>query len=392
MTTQQRGGFDLRRINHTLLTCATSNPFRYSSKRRVDKHPDAWQLLLEVILTTPSVRLSWQPKPPDAAGSMSPQSAPMAERSESILGMDPGRSYREMKVLIAGASGFLGTHLVERLASAGARLHLVSRSPSPAGLPGCWYQQDLSDSQGTEELVRRIEPELVFHLTSESRGGTELDNVLPTFRNDLACAVNCLVAATRVRCRRMVITGSLEEPDMRSSLQSPGLISLTPYAVAKRATRIYAEFFAAAYGLPLVTVIPFMTYGPRQKPFKIVPYTILTLLAGGQPRLSSGKRLVDWIYVDDVIDCFVAAGKMPGIEGMTFEVGSSELVSIASVVNLIASLIPGSKEILFGAEPDRGHDRVSNITPAVQYFGWRPRTPLRKGLEATIDWYRRHHR
>jgi UDP-glucose 4-epimerase len=74
----------------------------------------------------------------------------------------------------------------------------------------------------------------------------------------------------------------------------------------------------------LVTVIPFMTYGPRQKPFKIVPYTILTLLAGGQPGLSSGKRLVDWIYVDDVIDCFVAAGTMPGIEGMTFEVGSSE--------------------------------------------------------------------
>ena len=306
--------------------------------------------------------------------------------------MDPPSSYRQMKVLITGASGFLGGHLVERLASSGARLHLVSRSPPPSGLPGCWYQQDLSDSRGTEELVRRIEPELIFHLTSESRGGTELDNVLPTFRNDLACAVNCLVAATRVRCRRTIIIGSLEEPDGRSRIESVARASLTPYAVAKYATHMYADLFRAAYGLPLVIVILFMTYGPRQKPFKVIPYTILTLLAGGQPRLSSGKRLVDWIYVDDVIDCFVAAGAAPNVEGKTFEVGSSELVSIASVANLIASLIPGSKEILFDAEADRGHDRVSNIASAAQYLGWQPRTPLRQGLEATIDWYRRHYR
>jgi nucleoside-diphosphate-sugar epimerase len=189
----------------------------------------------------------------------------------------------------------------------------------------------------------------------------------------------------------MVITGSLEEPDQRSPFpfDCPGSISLTPYALAKHATRMYASLFIAAYKLPLVTLIPFMTYGPRQKPFKIVPYTILTLLAGEQPRLSSGKRLVDWIYIDDVIDCFMAAGTAPGIEGKIFEVGSSELVSIASMANLIAELIPGNQKILFGAEPDRGHDRVSNIGPAAQYLNWRPRTPLGQGLEATIDWYRR---
>jgi nucleoside-diphosphate-sugar epimerase len=306
--------------------------------------------------------------------------------------MDPARSYQQMKVLITGASGFLGSHLVERLASAGARLHLVSRTPAPHELQGCWYQQDLSDFCGTEALLRRIEPELIFHLTSESRGDAELDNVLPTFRNDLTCAVNCLVAATRIQCRRIIITGSLEEPSERTRGQSPARVSLTPYAVAKHATRLYANLFRAAYGLPLVTVVPFMTYGPRQKPFKVVPYTILTLLAGGQPRLSSGKRRVDWIYVDDVIDCFAAAGMAPDVEGRIFEVGSSELVSIEAVADLIAALIPGSKRALFGAEPDRGHDRVSNIAPAAQCLGWQPRTPLRQGLEATIDWYRRQDR
>ena len=311
--------------------------------------------------------------------------------SASAVIMEPARPYQQMKVLITGAGGFLGSHLVKRLASAGARLNLISRSSAPKGLPGCWYQQDLNDFSGTEDLIRRIEPEVIFHLTSESRGGPELDNVLLTFRNDLTCAVNCMVAATSVRCRRMIITGSIEEPDERSPFpfQCPGSISLTPYAIAKHATRMYASLFFARYKLPLVTLIPFMTYGPRQKSFKIVPYTILTLLAGEQPRLSSGKRLVDWIYVDDVIDCFMTAGTTPGIEGKIFEVGSSQLISIASIANLIAELIPGSKRILFGAEPDRGQNRVANIGLATRYLRWRPRTPLRQGLQATIDWYRR---
>lgn len=299
-------------------------------------------------------------------------------------------SYQQMKVLITGASGFLGGHLAERLAQAGARLHLVSRRPPSVRLPGDWHQQDLSDAEGTEALVRRVEPELIFHLTSESRGGAELDNVLPTFRNDLSCAVNCLVAAARIRCRRTIIIGSLEEPVGQSGIASAAPTSLTPYSVAKYATHIYTDFFSAVYGLPVVMVVLFMTYGPRQKPYKVIPYTILTLLAGGQPRLSSGKRLVDWIYVDDAIDCLTAAGTMPGVEGKTFEVGSSELVSIASVTNMIASLIPGSKEIVFGAEPDRGHNRVSDITLAAKHLDWRPRTPLRQGLEATIEWYRHH--
>jgi UDP-glucose 4-epimerase len=296
-----------------------------------------------------------------------------------------------MKVLITGASGFLGGHLLERLAAAGAHLHLVSRNPAPKGLPGCWYQQDLSDAEGAKELVRRVEPELIFHLTSDSRGGTDLGNVLPTFRNDLTCSVNCLVAAAEIGCRRTIILGSLEEPEERSGIGPGARLALTPYAIAKYATHIYADFFSALYELPLVIVILFMTYGPRQKPFKVIPYTILKLLAGDKPRLSSGKRLVDWIYVDDVIDCLAAAGTIPGVEGKTFEVGSSELVSISSVANMIASLIPGNKGILFGAEPDRGHDRVSDITLAGQYLGWRPRTSLRQGLEATIEWYRCKH-
>jgi UDP-glucose 4-epimerase len=306
--------------------------------------------------------------------------------ASDVISMDLLRSYRQTKVLITGASGFLGGHLAERLAAAGASLHLASRSPAPPGVPGCWHQQDLSEPGGTEQLLRQVEPELIFHLTSESRGGTELDKVLPTFRNDLTCAVNCMVAATSIRCRRTIIVGSLEEPFGVTR------IALTPYAVAKQATRIYTEFFRSAYGLPLVMVTLFMTYGPRQKPFKVIPYTILKLLKGEQPRLSSGNRLVDWVYIDDVIDCFVSMGVAAGVDGRSFEIGSGELISIASVANLIASLMPGSKEILFGAEPDRGHDRVSNIALAKEIFGWQPQTSLRRGLEATIDWYRRHYR
>jgi hypothetical protein len=91
--------------------------------------------------------------------------------------MEPARSYRHMKVLVTGASG----HLAKRLASADARLHLVSGRLTASGLPGSWFQQYLRGARGAQELLGRIEPESIIHLASESRGGPEIDSVLPTF-------------------------------------------------------------------------------------------------------------------------------------------------------------------------------------------------------------------
>ena len=123
--------------------------------------------------------------------------------------------------------------------------------------------------------------------------------------------MNLLVAATRAGCRRVVLAGSMEEPDLAAG-EAPG----SPYAAAKAAQSLYARFFRALYGAPVVTARIFMVYGPGQRDLsKVVPYAILRGLEGQPAELASGARPVDWIHVDDVARGLVALAEAPGIEG-----------------------------------------------------------------------------
>jgi nucleoside-diphosphate-sugar epimerase len=146
--------------------------------------------------------------------------------------------------------------------------------------------------------------------------------------------------------------------------------------------------FQQVYGLPVVLVRPFMTYGPGQKRFKIVPYVITSLLKGEPPRISSGNRLVDWIYVDDVIDAFMMAGTAPSVEGLTFDIGTETLVSIRSVVERIHDFLGGPvPEFTTVASRTTEQIRPARTSLATQRLGWRSKTSLDVGLLKTIASY-----
>jgi nucleoside-diphosphate-sugar epimerase len=149
--------------------------------------------------------------------------------------------------------------------------------------------------------------------------------------------------------------------------------------------------FVKLYGTPVVTLRPYMTYGPGQNPTKIVPYTILSLLRHEPPQLSSGDRALDWIYVDDVIDAFVQAGWHPDIEGLTLDLGWGTAVPIRAVADRLVRLIAPELTPRYGAHPDGPDDRVrvADADATTAALGWRPTTPLDRGLAATVEWYRR---
>jgi nucleoside-diphosphate-sugar epimerase len=133
-----------------------------------------------------------------------------------------------------------------------------------------------------------------------------------------------------------------------------------------------------------------MTYGPGQKEHKIIPHTIKSMLRGESPALSSGRRLVDWIYVDDVIDGFMKAGIAPEAVGMDIDIGSGSLTSIRAVVEEIHHLIPGAPKPGFGSLQDRAKEqvRVADLTLARQVLDWTPKTSLSDGLRQTVEWYK----
>src|SRR5205807_310545 len=106
--------------------------------------------------------------------------------------------------------------------------------------------------------------------------------------------VNVLTSAAEIGCERVIVTGSSEEP------VCPGTVPCSPYAAAKVSSTCYSQLFHDLFHLRVIVPRVFMTYGPGQHDTtKLVPYTVLSLLRGEAPHLASGKRMVDWIYVDD---------------------------------------------------------------------------------------------
>ena len=292
------------------------------------------------------------------------------------------------RLLVTGASGFIGARLCERACDLGALVHGVSRRPSPGLSAGLrWEHADLTDESATRALVRRVQPDVVLHLASEVTGDRSARFILPLLQANLVAAVNVMLASHDVGCGRVVLAGSMEEPDLGDA----EAVAQSPYAAAKWAAATYARMFRALYELPVVCLCIFMVYGPGQRDLrKLVPYVASSLLRGEAPQLTSGDRKVDWIYVDDVVDAFLAAAVTPHAEGASLDIGSGELVPVREVVAHLRRLVGETVEPRFGALPDRKFERVraADPRPAAAAIGWRPRTSLEEGLARTVDFYR----
>jgi UDP-glucose 4-epimerase len=291
------------------------------------------------------------------------------------------------RVLVTGASGFIGKHLCRRLVREGHEVHGVSRNPRQEG-DVRWRQADLADATATRELLEQVRPDTVFHLASYVSGSRDLDAVLPTMQHNLVAAVNVLVAAAGSGCGLVALTGSMEEPESPSGEPTPA----SPYAAAKYASGAYGRMIHALHDLAVVNLRVFMVYGPGQDDrTKLVPYVVTSLLRGERPRLSSGVRPVDWVYVDDVVDAFLAAARTPDLAGATLDVGSGELVTIRSIVEQIVETVGTAVEPDFGALPDRPLEQVrtADVERTRSMIGWEPRTTLAAGLRTTVEWYLR---
>ncbi len=304
--------------------------------------------------------------------------------------MTPSSPYNGRKVLVTGATGFIGSHLCQHLLRDGAKVHGTGRQiPPDAAAAVQWKRGDLADPVFVDKLFAEVQPEFVFHLAGHVVGARDIAQVGPTFRDILAATVNVLQSATSHGKPRLILTGSMEEPDPGEGAVIPS----SPYAAAKSACTGYASMFHALYELPVVNARVFMVYGPGQRDVrKLVPYVTLALLRGEAPQLSGGERLVDWVYVDDVVEGLCALGCRPGLEGGRFDLGTGNPVPVRDVVLELVRIIEPAVQPQFGAIADRPMEQIrkANVAATTQATGWAPRTSLEDGLRATVRWYSEH--
>jgi nucleoside-diphosphate-sugar epimerase len=278
--------------------------------------------------------------------------------------------------------------LCDRLVLEGAEVHATSRAAvEPAGSDVRWWQTDLLDLPMLGDMLRRIRPDFVFHLSGHVSAAPQIEHVLPTYHGLLSSTVNLLtLLSSEVACSRIVLTGSLTEP-LAGRVDTP---PSSPYAAAKWAAGAYGRMVHALYQTPVVVARPFMGYGPRQHPSKVIPYAISSLAKGNPPSFGSGTWAADWIYIDDVIEGIIRVATVPQLEGATLDLGGGTLTPIRDVIQRIVQLMGTSVQPRFGIRPDRVDEvvRAADVLTTSEKLGWRPSISLDQGLARTVHWFR----
>ena len=290
------------------------------------------------------------------------------------------------KVLVTGARGFIGSHLCDRLLRNGAELHAVSRK-SKDSLPEqirVWVGS-LSDLSFVGKIVSEVKPDYIFHLSGFVSGLRDAQYVIESYHSLLTSTVNLLTVATKTGCKKIVLAGSLEEPDEVSPVPS------SPYAAAKWACRGYERMYHALYGTPVVNPRIFMVYGPGQREIrKLIPYVILSLLRNEVPKLSSGRRAIDWVFIDDVVDGLIHLAKNETFDRV--DIGTGCTTTVKEIVEKLVAITGSDKRPVFGDLEERPLERVASADSenTFEKTGWKPVMSIDEGLRQTVSWYKDH--
>jgi UDP-glucose 4-epimerase len=308
-------------------------------------------------------------------------------------------SLRGRRVLVTGATGFIGRHVVRALHAMDADVHALTRwdgDAVDAGIaPATCHRGDLTDPKSIVEIVTRVVPEHVVHLGAFTHVGRSWEYASECIQTNVQGTVDLLLALREVECRRVLyvsssdVYGDIPAPFAEDDAVNP----LSPYAVSKYSAERFCVLDYRVNGTPIVIVRPFSVYGPGQSSDRVVPEIILCALRGTELRMTDARQTREFNHVDDIASGIVAALTAPGIEGEILNLGCGEELSIREVTGLILDLMGNPITARFGAIPPRPNEvprMAADSMKARRLLGWQPQRQLRQGLAATIDWYRAH--
>jgi dTDP-glucose 4,6-dehydratase len=316
--------------------------------------------------------------------------------------------WKNRTVLVTGAGGFIGSHLVESLLEQGAHVRAFVRynSRGDSGflklLPSKFADRleiisgDLRDKSAIYEAARDCE--LVYHLGA-------LISIPYSYRHPAEVAevnfmgtLNVLMACRELGIPRLVHTSTSEVygTARRAPIdEEHPLQGQSPYSASKIGADKLAESFYCSYSLPVVTVRPFNTFGPRQSARAVIPTIIMQALVGNTIRLGNLDTTRDFTYVHDTVRGFLLAGSVVGVEGGVFNLGTGQEYRIGDIAERIALKVGHKVEIAVETQrlrPEKSEvlRLISDNRLARAKLGWEPQVSLDDGLDQTIVWMRSH--
>jgi NAD dependent epimerase/dehydratase len=311
-------------------------------------------------------------------------------------------------VLVTGAGGFIGSHLVEDLVHRGAlvRVFLHYRAMGERGLLDLvdssvldaveFVSGDLRDGETVAEAVKGRD--CVFHLAALIGIPYSYRSPRDVVETNVIGTLNVLQACRQAEAGRLVHTSTSEV--YGSALTVPiredhPLQGQSPYAATKIGADHLVESFWRSFNLPAVIVRPFNTYGPRQSSRAIIPTVISQALAGETLRLGSLAPTRDFNFVTDTVAGFVRVAETEGVLGETFNLGTGQETSVGEVVRIVGDLV--GRPLVVEEDRQRVRPAASEVDRLVADASkvrarcdWAPAIPLEEGLRRTIEWIATH--
>jgi NAD dependent epimerase/dehydratase len=305
------------------------------------------------------------------------------------------------RVLVTGAGGFIGSHLAEWLVEQGATVRAMvhynalgtwgwlDHSPRRKDLDV--VAGDITDAESVRQAVAGSET--VFHLAALIAIPYSYHAPASYVRTNIEGTLNVLQASRAHGVSRLVHTSTSEVYGTARTVPIPEshpLQGQSPYSASKIGADKMVEAFHLSFGVPVVTVRPFNTFGPRQSARAVIPTIITQCLAGETVSLGSLHPTRDLNYVSNTVEGFAAAAASPEAVGRTFNLGSEREISIGDLVTLIGRLM--DKPVRAQCDPARVRPDGSEVerlladAAAARKLGWTPRVSLEDGLKRTIAW------
>jgi nucleoside-diphosphate-sugar epimerase len=308
--------------------------------------------------------------------------------------------FSNREILVTGAAGFIGSHLTKKLLSEGAKIHIFLKETSNLirlenvlGDLTVWYG-DLRDYQAVNYCIKNSRPQIIYHLATFRDVSRNLELIETMIEINVKGALNLMrgVFEERINLDCFINTGSSEEygdgavPFDEKQREVP----VSPYSASKVAVTYFCQMLYKTMGLPIITLRPFLVYGPDQDTDMFIPSLIHHCLERKDFQMTTGDQTREFNYIEDIVDAYLLAAHSPRAIGEIINIGNGVEYRIKDIAEKIVDMMGEPIQLLVGALPKRPGEAehfFCDCKKAKNLLGWSPKVGLDEGLLKTIEWY-----
>ncbi len=304
-----------------------------------------------------------------------------------------------MRVLITGATGFVGSNFAYKFLELGHEVNLIVRPEAkfwriePIKDKLRLHTVDLNNAEELDKFISDLKPEIILHFATYGAYPGKQQDINLTVNTNLLGTINLINACSKINFKCFINTGTSseygakDEPMKETDILEPNNF----YGITKAASTMHSQFMAKKNNLPILTMRLFSPYGPFEESGRLIPNVIKAYLTNSELNIVSPGSVRDFVFMDDVIGAYLKAiEKIDFVKGNIFNIGSGVQHSFKELADTVKKITNSGLEPKYGAIKSNQYEPkmwVADISKAKKMLGWEPEFSLKDGLKKDIEWF-----